>query len=124
MRIAILLKVALFFSVITLPLSQAYSQDTGIPDTVWIENAVGQFGSDGPYGIAIPFSLNIHVFNDAALRNIVIPLRVDGYSGWARFDSVSFIGSRLAGTTILPERQAYSFWTDSLSLDSLVLAFS
>ncbi len=41
-----------------------------------------------------------------------------------RFDSVSYVGSRLADPTILDERQVYVFGTDVFTVDSLLMSFS
>ena len=57
------------------------------------------------------------------INSIVIPLHVDGYSGWAIFDSVSYIGSRLENIAILDSREVISFGTDGISVDSLALKF-
>jgi len=66
----------------------------------------------------------VFLFNDEELVSVVIPLLVDGYSGWLRFDSVSYVGSRLADPAILDDRQVYVFGTDIFTVDSLLLSFS
>jgi hypothetical protein len=66
----------------------------------------------------------VFLYNDEEIVSAVIPLLVDGYSGWLRFDSVSYVGSRLADPTVLNERQVYVFGTDTFTVDSLLLSFS
>lgn len=97
----------------------AHAQDAGIPDTVRIEDAVGSFDYEYP----LPFAVSVSVFNDNDLNSIIIPLLVDGYSGWARFDSVSYQGSRLSDPTVLDIREVSSFGTDLRTVDSLILQF-
>ncbi|MBD3219436.1 MAG: hypothetical protein GF310_14285, partial [candidate division Zixibacteria bacterium] len=106
-------------ALLILPLNTSFSQDTGIPDTLRIENAVGDI--DGEY--SVPFAVPVSVYNDNDLTSIIIPLIVDGYSGWIRFDSVSYIGSRLSDAMILESREVSSFGTDLRTVDSLILKF-
>jgi len=66
----------------------------------------------------------VFLYNDEELVSVVIPLLVDGYSGWLRFDSVSYVGTRLADPAVLDDRQVYVFGTDIFTVDSLLLSFS
>ncbi len=92
------------------------AQDPGVADTVRLANISGE--------IAEFVSLPVFLFNDEELVSVVIPLLVDGYSGWLRFDSISYVGSRLADPTVLDDRQVYVFGTDIFTVDSLLLSFS
>jgi hypothetical protein len=66
----------------------------------------------------------VFLYNDEVLTSVVIPLLLDGYSGWLRFDSVSYEGSRLADPVVLDNREVYVFGTDIFTRDSLLLSFS
>jgi hypothetical protein len=92
------------------------AQDPGNADTVKLANISGE--------IDTTVSMPVFLYNDEELTKVVVPLLVDGYSGWLRFDSVSYVGSRLADPTILDDRQAYVFGTDIFTFDSLLLSFS
>jgi Dockerin type I domain len=120
MHNAAVLKIILCLAIIYVFASVADSQDSGIIDTVRIDNAVGDIAGEYSY----PYSVPVFVSNDYDLNEIIIPLIIDGYSGWVRFDSISYAGSRLAGATILDNREAVLFGTDSLTVDSLVLKFA
>jgi hypothetical protein len=96
------------------PLS--FAQDPGIADTVRLANISGE--------IAEFASMPVFLYNDEELVSVVIPLLVDGYSGWLRFDSVSYVGSRLSDPAILDDREVYVFGTDTFTVDSLFLSFS
>jgi Dockerin type I domain len=99
--------------------SIAFSQDMGVPDTIRIAQAIGDIEGEESY----PFPVSVSVFNDNDLGLITIPLKIDGFSGWARFDSVSYIGSRLADVSVMDLRDVYSVGTDSMTMDSLLLSF-
>jgi hypothetical protein len=92
------------------------AQDPGVADTVRLANISGEIGNTA--------SMPVFLSNDEELTKVVIPLLVDGYSGWLRFDSVSYVGSRLSDPTVLDNRQAYVFGTDIFTFDSLLLSFS
>lgn len=92
------------------------AQDPGNADTVKLANISGE--------IEDTVSMPVFLYNDEELTSVVIPLLVEGYSGWLRFDSVSYVGSRLADPTVLDNRQAYVFGTDIFTVDSLLLSFS
>jgi hypothetical protein len=110
--------IAFALIVIAMP-SIAYSQDMGVADTVRISDAVGDIEGDFSY----PFPVSVSIYNDYDLKSVVIPLIIDGYSGWVRFDSVSYISGRLDDPNVLDNREVYSFGTDSITVDSLVLKF-
>jgi hypothetical protein len=93
-----------------------FAQDPENADTVRLANISGE--------LANKISMPVFLYNDEELTSVVIPLLLDGYSGWLRFDSVSYAGSRLADPTILDDRQVYVFGTDIFTLDSLLLYFS
>ena len=95
--------------------SQVWAQDQGEADTVRLTTVSGQITGT----IAMP----VWLFNDEELTSVVIPLVVDGYSGWGRFDSVSYLGSRLADPLVLDAREGFVFATDTFSVASLVLRF-
>ena len=97
----------------------AHSQDMGIADTVRIGDAVGDIDGEESY----PFAVSVYLYNDYDLNEVTIPLIVDGFSGWIRLDSISYIGGRLADPGILQNRNASSFGTDLRTVDSLVLRF-
>ena len=99
-----------FFSGVTL------AQDPGVADTVRLANISGE--------IAEVVSMPVFLYNDEELVSVVIPLLLDGYSGWLRFDSVSYVGNRLADPAVLDERQVYVFGTDIFTVDSLLMSFS
>jgi hypothetical protein len=109
----------IIIAILFVPLYTAYSQDASIPDTVRIEDAIGDI--DGEY--SAPFAVPVSVYNDNDLTSMIIPLFVDGYSGWIRFDSVSYIGSRLSDSMTLESREVSSFGTDLRTVDSLILKF-
>jgi hypothetical protein len=92
------------------------AQDPGDADTVRLADISGELGDT--------VSMPVFLYNDEELISVVIPLLLDGYSGWLRFDSVSYVGSRLADPTVLDERQVYVFGTDTFTFDSLLLSFS
>jgi hypothetical protein len=92
------------------------AQDPGDPDTLRLANISGEIGTKA--------SMPVFLYNDEELVSAVIPLLLDGYSGWLKFDSVSYAGSRLSDPTILDNRQAYVFGTDIFTFDSLLLFFS
>jgi hypothetical protein len=92
------------------------AQDPGNADTVRLANISGE--------LANKISMPVFLYNDEELTSVVIPLLLEGYSGWLRFDSVSYAGSRLADPTVLGDRQVYVFGTDIFTVDSLLLYFS
>jgi len=110
----IIMKSIIFLILFSFGVSLA--QDPGIPDTVRLANISGE--------LANKVSMPVFLYNDEALVSVVIPLLLDGYSGWLRFDSVSYIGSRLETPTILDNRQVYVFGTDIFTVDSLLVSFS
>jgi hypothetical protein len=93
-----------------------FAQDPGNADTVRLANISGE--------LADRVSMPVFLYNDEELTQVVIPLLLDGYSGWLMFDSVSYVGSRLADPTVLDERRVDVFGTDIFTLDSLLLYFS
>jgi hypothetical protein len=92
------------------------AQDPGVADTVRLANISGE--------IAEFASMPVFLYNDEELVSVVIPLLLDGYSGWLRFDSVSYVGSRLSDPAVLDDREVYVFGTDTFTVDSLFLSFS
>jgi hypothetical protein len=109
-KIYIVFLLVLFYA---LPL---FAQDPGNADTVRLANISGEIGSQ--------VSMPVFLYNDEELISVTIPLLLTGYSGWLRFDSVSYQGSRLAGPVILDKREVDLFWTDTLMVDSVLLSFS
>ncbi len=108
------------FAIILLTLSSAgFAQDPGTADTVRISDAVGQIFEES----ALQFSIEVAIYNDQELSSIVIPLLVDGDYGWVKFDYVSYVGSRLSDGSILDDREAYLFGSDSILHDSIILKF-
>ncbi len=103
----------LFISFFSLPL---LAQDPGVADTVRLTNIPGEIGDT--------ISMPIYLYNDEELVSVVIPLLLDGYSGWLKFDSVSYVGGRLADPAVLDLREAYVFATDTFTVSSLLLSFS
>jgi hypothetical protein len=95
---------------------ESLAQDPGVADTVRLGNISGE--------IADNLSMPVFLCNDEELSSVVIPLLLDGYSGWLRFDSVSYVDSRLADPLVLDYREAYVFGTDIFTVDSLLLSFS
>lgn len=114
MRLKIIIGVMIFLLCLSSGVSLA--QDPGNPDTVRLANISGEIGQKA--------SMPVFLYNDEELVSVVIPLLVDGYSGWLRFDSVSYVGSRLANPAVLDDRQVYIFGTDIFTVDSLLLSFS
>jgi hypothetical protein len=108
-----------FLAVLVALPSLGFSQDMGAADTVRISDAVGDIEVETSH----PFPVSVSIYNDYDLKSVVIPLIIDGYSGWVRFDSVSYAGGRLDDPNILDNREVYSFGTDSITVDSLVLKF-
>ncbi len=92
------------------------AQDPGVADTVRLSNMSGEIGDAA--------SMPVYLYNDEELVSVVIPVLLDGYSGWLRFDSVSYLESRLTDPVVLDEREAYVFGTDKFTLDSLLVSFS
>jgi hypothetical protein len=108
------------FAIILLILSSAgFAQDPGIADTVRISDAVGQIFEES----ALRFSVDVTIYNDQELNSVVIPLLVDGNYGWVKSDSVSYVSSRLSDPSILDDREAYLFGSDSILHDSIILKF-
>ena len=103
----------IFLGFFTMPL---FAQDPGEADTVRLANISGEIGTK--------VSFPVFLYNDEELSSVVIPLLVDGYSGWLKFDSVSFVSSRLADPNVLDNREVYVFGTDNFTVDSLLLYFS
>jgi hypothetical protein len=95
---------------------QSRAQDPGVADTVRLASISGQIQNKE----AVP----VFLFNDEELTSVVIPLLLDGYSGWLRYDSVSFVDSRLVDPAVLDNRESYVFGTDRYTVDSLLLSFS
>jgi hypothetical protein len=114
MRPKVIMKSIIFL--IFFPFGVSLAQDPGNADTVRLANISGELANK----VAMP----VFLYNDEELTSVVIPLLVDGYSGWLRFDSVSYQGSRLADPTVLDNRQFYVFGTDIFTVDSLLLSFS
>lgn len=106
--------ISFFMVFLSFGLSQA--QDPGIADTVKLDNISGEIGTRA--------SLPVYLYNDEELTSVVIPLLIDGYSGWLKFDSVSYTDSRLVDPTILDNRLTYVFASDTFTVDSLFLSFS
>jgi hypothetical protein len=110
-------KACLFLAILLFSFSSsALADDPGNPDTVRLSNISGE--------LANKVSMPVYLYNDEELTSVVIPLLLDGYSGWLKFDSVSYTGSRLADSSILDNRQAYVFGGDIFTFDSLLLSFS
>jgi hypothetical protein len=103
----------IFYGFFALPL---FAQDPGEVDTVRLTNISGEIGTR--------VSFPVFLYNDEELSSVVMPLKVNGYSGWLRFDSVSYEGSRLLDPAILDQREAYVFDTDTFTFDNLLLSFS
>jgi hypothetical protein len=92
------------------------AQDPGSPDTVRIGTVSGDvYGS---------ISAPVTIYNDEELSSVVLPVVIDGYSGWMRFDSISYIGGRLDSASILPERESYAYYTDTFRVETFVIRFS
>jgi hypothetical protein len=102
---------------------QSQAQDPGVADTVRLASVSGQIYNTelDSFGTA---AMPVFLFNDEELVSVVIPLLLDGYSGWLRYDSVSYVDSRLAQPAVLDHREAYLFGTDRFTVDSLLLSFS
>ena len=113
MRKSILILLIIFLGFFTLPL---LAQDPGEADTVRLANISGEIGTQ--------VSFPVFLYNDEELSSVVLPLLVDGYSGWLRFDSVSYEGSRLLDTIVLDHRETYVFDSDTFTFDNLLLFFS
>jgi hypothetical protein len=104
------------FFVVFLSFGLSQAQDPGIADTVRLTSVSGEIGTRA--------SVSVYLYNDEELTSVVIPLLIDGYSGWLKFDSVSYVDSRLTDPAILDNRLTYVFATDTFSVDSLLLSFS
>jgi hypothetical protein len=94
----------------------SWAEDPGVADTVRLASISGEIGDT----VSVP----VFLYNDEELVSVVIPLLLDGYSGWLRFDSVSYVDSRLSDPAVLDDRQVYVFGTDTYTVDSLLLSFS
>ncbi len=116
MRSKEIIGVILFLIIFSFSSGVSSAQDPGDADTVRLANISGEIGDT--------VSMPVFLYNDEELISVVIPILVDGYSGWLRFDSVSYVGSRLTDPTILDDRQVYVFGTDTFTVDSLLLSFS
>jgi hypothetical protein len=96
----------------------AYGQDPndpGAPDTLWIGQNGKAFGAADR-----SFPVPVEIFNDGALGTILLTLRVQEVSTFAKMDSVSFI-DRLACDSVL-EARAFEFeGIDGISPDSFFL---
>ena len=91
------------------------AQDPGVLDTV-------RLGSDSAT-VWQKASISVFLFNDEAVSSITIPLLIDGYSGWATFDSVSYVGGRLASAAIMNVRQVQVVESDTFSVQKLIIRF-
>lgn len=105
-----------FFALFLSTFSRA--QDLGEADTLRISSASVDITE------LTSVSLSVTLFNDREITGIVIPLEVDGYSGWMRFDSVSHLGGRLDDPNVLPERESVVFATDTFSYEQIVVSYS
>ncbi|MFH1335128.1 MAG: hypothetical protein ABII96_01295 [Candidatus Zixiibacteriota bacterium] len=108
--------VVISFFVVFLSFGLSQAQDPGIADTVRLANISGEISNK----IAMP----VFLYNDEELTSAVIPLLIDGYSGWLKFDSFSYVDSRLTDPAILDNRLTYVFASDTFTIDSLLLSFS
>jgi hypothetical protein len=96
--------------------SPLVAQDPGAPDTV----RIGTIAGDVYSSLSVPVTL----CNDEPLLSVVIPVVIDGYSGWMRFDSISYIDGRLENASILPERESFVYVTDTFRVEAFVIRFS
>ncbi|NIP42140.1 MAG: hypothetical protein GWO41_01930 [candidate division Zixibacteria bacterium] len=108
-----------FIAILAAFISNLSAQDPGNPDTLRISDAVGQIDGESSY----PYCVEVSVYNDQVLKSLVIPILVDGNYGWTIFDSVSYQGGRLSDASVLDSREKYSFGSDSILQDSLILKF-
>ncbi len=108
--------VVMSFFMVFFSFGVSQAQDPGVADTVRLATISGE--------ISTKASIPVYLYNDEELTSVVIPLLIDGYSGWLRFDSVSYIDSRLADLNVLDNRLTYVFATDTFTVDSLLLSFS
>jgi hypothetical protein len=109
-------KVLLIFLLISFFSLPLFAQDPGVADTVRLTNISGEIGDS--------VSMPVYLYNDEEVVSVVIPLLLDGYSGWFKFDSVSYVGGRLADPAVLDQREVYVFDTDTFTVSSLLLSFS
>jgi hypothetical protein len=116
MRSKIIIGLIIFLIFFSFSSKASLAQDPEEADTVRLANISGDIGQF--------VSMPVFLYNDEELVSVVIPLLVDGYSGWLRFDSVSYVGSRLEDPAVLDDREVYLFGTDTFTVDSLVLSFS
>ena len=87
-----------------------FAQDPGVADTVRLGNTTST-------------TVPVYIFNDEPISKITIPLLIDGYSGWAVYNSVSYTGSLLATPSVLDMRQVVVVETDTFSQAILLLEF-
>ncbi len=87
-----------------------FAQDPGVADTVRL-------------GSTTSTTVPVYIFNDEPISKITIPLLIDGYSGWAVYNSVSYTGSLLATPSVLDMRQVVVVETDTFSQAILLLEF-
>lgn len=111
-----MIKIFIVFLFILLDALPLFAQDPGNADTIRLANISGEIGSQ--------VSMPVFLYNDEELISVTVPLLLNGYSGWLRFDSVSYQGSRLADSVMLDKREVNLFWTDSFMVDSVLLSFS
>ncbi len=96
--------------------STLLAQDPGLPDTVRIGTVSGDVYND--------LSVQVTLHNDEALLSVLIPILIDGSSGWMRFDSISYTGGRLEDISVLPERESFAYVTDTFTYEAFVIRFS
>ncbi len=108
--------ITIFFFIVFLSFGLSQAQDPGIADTIRLANISGEIGTRT--------SMPVYLYNDEELTSVVIPLVIDGYSGWLKFDSISYSDSRLTDPAILDNRLTYVFASDTFTVDSLLLSFS
>ncbi|MEZ5357570.1 MAG: dockerin type I domain-containing protein [Candidatus Zixiibacteriota bacterium] len=105
-----------FVIMLSLCTANLSAQDPGVADTV----RIGSVSGDVRTALSVPVSL----YNDESLTSVILPVLINGYSGWMTFDSITYAGGRLDGGVVLPEREAYSYYTDTFSVEAVIVRFS
>ena len=97
------------------------AQDQGEPDTMWVDGrCVEAFDEKA-------FAVSVSVFNDEWMAGIQVPFILTSYhelAGWARFDSVSYIGGRLEDPSIFPIRGVNTTEVNNADPDTLLITLT
>ncbi len=95
------------------------AQDPGIADTLRLGTDSCSVKSTNP-SATVP----VFLFNDEGVSSVTLPLLINGFSGWATLDSISYSGSRLEDPAILDTRQFQLVVNDTIAVAKWLITFT